>query len=95
VHAVFGHLRLGYADESHIRPTPAGRLDVRALWRGVVIHVRTKRSGPEASQDRTDDVVLRVADSTDDVGAVPGFSLPPNGRVLVKPEVVVTRELAL
>jgi hypothetical protein len=35
---------------------------------------------------RTDDVVLRVADSTDDVSAVPGFS-PPNGRVLVKPEV--------
>ena len=43
----------------------------------------------------TDDVVLRVADSTDDVSAVPGFSPPPNGRVLVKPEVVVTRELAL
>jgi Peptidase family M28 len=44
---------------------------------------------------RTDDVVLRVADSTDDLSAVPGFSPPPNGRVLVKPEVVVTRELAL
>jgi hypothetical protein len=44
---------------------------------------------------RTDDVVLRVADSTDDVSAVPGFSPPPNSRVLVKPEVVVTRELAL
>jgi hypothetical protein len=42
---------------------------------------------------RTDDVVLRVADSTDDLTAVPGFSPPPNGRVLVKPEVVVTREL--
>jgi len=44
---------------------------------------------------RADDVVLRVADSTDDVSAVPGFSQPPNGRVLVKPEVVVTRELVL
>ena len=44
---------------------------------------------------RIDDVVLRVADSTDDVSAVPGFSPPPNGRVLVKPEVVVTRELAI
>ena len=44
---------------------------------------------------RAVDVVLRVADSTDDVSAVPGFSPPPNGRVLVKPEVVVTRELAL
>ena len=44
---------------------------------------------------RTDDVVLRVADSTDDLSAVPGFSPPPNGRVLVKPEVVVTRELTL
>jgi hypothetical protein len=43
----------------------------------------------------TDDVVLRVADSTDDVSAVPGFSPPPDGRVLVRPEVVVTRELAL
>jgi Peptidase family M28 len=44
---------------------------------------------------RTDDVVLRVADSTDDLSAVPGFSPPPNGRVLVRPEVVVTRALAL
>jgi hypothetical protein len=44
---------------------------------------------------RTDDVVLRVADSKDDVSAVPGFSPPPNGRVLVKPEVVVTRKLTL
>src|SRR5215207_9626005 len=44
---------------------------------------------------RADDVVLRVADSTDDVSAVPRFSQPPNGRVLVKPEVVVTRELVL
>jgi Peptidase family M28 len=43
----------------------------------------------------TDDVVLRIADSTDDVRAVPGFSPPPNGRVLVEPEVVVTRQLAL
>ena len=44
---------------------------------------------------RTDDIVLRVADSTDDVHSVPGFSPPPNGRVLVKPEVVVTREVTL
>jgi hypothetical protein len=44
---------------------------------------------------RSDVVVLRVADSTDDVSTVPGFSPPPNGRVLVKPEVVVTRKLAL
>jgi len=44
---------------------------------------------------RADDVVLRVADSTDDVSALLGFSQPPNGRVLVKPEVVVTRELVL
>ena len=35
------------------------------------------------------------ADSNDDVSAVPGFLPPPNGRVLVKPEVVVTRELTL
>jgi len=46
-------------------------------------------------EQRTDDVVLRVADSTDDVSAVPGFSPPPNGRVLVEPKMVVTRELAL
>jgi hypothetical protein len=44
---------------------------------------------------RTDVGLLRVADSTDDVSTVPGFSPPPNGRVLVRPEVVVTRELAL
>jgi hypothetical protein len=44
---------------------------------------------------RTDDIVLRVADSTDDVHSVPGFSPPPDGRVLVKPEVVVTREVTL
>ena len=46
-------------------------------------------------EQRTDDVMLRVADSTDDLSAVPGFSPPPNGRMLVKPAVVVTRELAL
>ena len=43
---------------------------------------------------RTEDLVLRVADRTDDLSAVPGYS-PPNGRVLVEPEMVVTRELAL
>jgi hypothetical protein len=45
--------------------------------------------------DQRTDVVLRVADSTDDVSTLPGCSSPPNGRVLVKPEVVVTRELTL
>jgi Peptidase family M28 len=36
------------------------------------------------------DVAVRVADSTHDLGVVPGFT-PPPGRVLVTPEVVVTR----
>jgi hypothetical protein len=44
---------------------------------------------------RADDVALRVADGTDDLGVVPGFSAPPQGRVLVRPEVVVTRALEL
>jgi hypothetical protein len=39
-------------------------------------------------------VTVRVADSTHDLGMVPGFT-PPQGRVLVTPEVVVTRTLTL
>ena len=41
-----------------------------------------------------DGVAVRVADSTHDLGVVPGFT-PPPGRVLVTPEVVVTRALTL
>jgi hypothetical protein len=41
-----------------------------------------------------DGVAVRVADSTHDLGVVPGFT-PPQGRVLVTPEVVVTRALIL
>jgi hypothetical protein len=37
---------------------------------------------------------VRVADSTHDLGVVPGFT-PPQGRVLVTPEVVVTRTLTV
>jgi hypothetical protein len=39
------------------------------------------------------DVVVRVADSTHDLAVVPGFT--PPGRVLMTPEVVVTRALTL
>ena len=42
-----------------------------------------------------DGVTVRVADSTDDLGVVPGFVPPPQGRVLVTPEVVVTRAVVL
>ncbi len=42
-----------------------------------------------------DNVSIRVADSTHDLGVVPGFTPPPHGRVLVTPEVVVTRALDL
>ena len=42
-----------------------------------------------------DGVTLRVADSTHDLGVVPGFMPPPQGRVLVTPEVVVTRALTV
>jgi hypothetical protein len=42
-----------------------------------------------------DGVTLRVADSTHDLGVVPGFRPPPQGRVLVTPEVVATRALTL
>ncbi len=42
-----------------------------------------------------DGVTVRVADSTHDLGVVPGFTPPPQGRVLVTPEVVVTRVLTL
>jgi hypothetical protein len=41
-----------------------------------------------------DGVAVRIADSTHDLGVVPGFT-PPPGRVLVTPEVVVTRTLTL
>jgi hypothetical protein len=40
------------------------------------------------------DVILRVADFTHDLSVVPGFT-PPQGRVLVTPEVVVTRTVPL
>jgi Peptidase family M28 len=42
-----------------------------------------------------DGVTVRLADSTYDLGVVPGFTPPPQGRVLVTPEVVVTRALTL
>jgi Peptidase family M28 len=42
-----------------------------------------------------DGVTVRVADSAHDLGVVPGFTPPPQGRVLVTPEVVVTRVLTL
>jgi hypothetical protein len=42
-----------------------------------------------------DGVTVRVADSTHDLSVVPGFTPPPQGRVLVTPEVVVTRALTL
>jgi hypothetical protein len=42
-----------------------------------------------------DRVTVRVADSTHDLGVVPGFTPPPEGRVLVTPELVVTRALTL
>jgi hypothetical protein len=42
-----------------------------------------------------DGVTVRVADSTDDLGVVPGFVPPPEGRVLVTPEVVATRAVTL
>jgi hypothetical protein len=40
-------------------------------------------------------VRLRVADRSDDLTVVPGFVPPPGGRVLVAPEVWVTRALPL
>ena len=39
-------------------------------------------------------VTVRVADSTHDLGVVPGFT-PPQGRVLVTPEVVVTSAVSV
>ena len=42
-----------------------------------------------------DGVTVRVADFTHDLGVVPGFIPPPQGRVLVTPEVVVTRAVTL
>jgi hypothetical protein len=38
---------------------------------------------------------VRIADSTHDLSVVPGFTPPPQGRVLVTPEVVVTQALTL
>jgi Peptidase family M28 len=38
---------------------------------------------------------VRIADSTHDLSVVPGFTRPPQGRVLVTPEVVVTEALTL
>jgi len=41
-----------------------------------------------------DDVTVRVADSTHDLGLAPGFTPPALGRVLVTPTVEATRALA-
>ena len=45
--------------------------------------------------EHADGVTVRVADSTHDLGVVPGFIPPPQGRVLVTPEAVVTRVITL
>ncbi|HJY46032.1 MAG TPA: M28 family peptidase, partial [Propionibacteriaceae bacterium] len=45
--------------------------------------------------EHADGVTVRVADSTHDLGVVPGFIPPPQGRVLVTPEVAVTRAITL
>ena len=42
-----------------------------------------------------DGVTVRVADFTHDLGVVPDFVPPPQGRVLVTPEIAVTRTLVL
>jgi hypothetical protein len=42
-----------------------------------------------------DRVTVRVADSTHNLGVVPGYTPPPEGRVLVTPELVVTWALTL
>ena len=41
----------------------------------------------------TRDLTLQIADRTNDLDQVPGFTAPPRGRVLVIPEVSVTRLL--
>jgi hypothetical protein len=44
---------------------------------------------------RTDAFAVRVADRSHDLGDVPGFTPPPQGRVLVTPQVAVTRTVTL
>jgi hypothetical protein len=78
------------------RDVPVGR--ARATWDfGFRFH-GTPRDGIEVRLEldqHRDGVTLRVADSTHDLGVVPGFAPPPEGRVLVWPEVVATRAFTL
>ena len=78
------------------RDVPTGRS--RAKWDFGFRFYGASADGVEVRlrlDQRADDVTVRVADSTHDLGDVPGFVPPPEGRVLVTPEVVVTRALTL
>jgi hypothetical protein len=69
-------------------PSPTDR--PRGKWSFGFRYFGAPTEGVEVQLEldqRTEDLVLRVADSTDDLSAVPGYS-PPNGRVLVEPEMV-------
>jgi Peptidase family M28 len=54
---------------------------------GVEVHLVLDQHGDGAR--------VRIADSTHELSVVPGFIPPPHGRVLITPEVVVTRALTL
>ena len=82
--------------------TVAGRAipinGARGRWNIGILFEGTPPEGVQVrivAEQRTDDLVVRVADRSDDLGDVPRFAPPPRGCVLVTPEVVVTRSLRL
>ena len=78
------------------RDVPTGRS--RAPWDFGFRFYGAPADGVEVRlrlDQHADGVTVRVADSTHDLGVVPGFAPPPEGRVLVTPEVVATRALTV
>jgi hypothetical protein len=62
------------------------------LFHGAAADAVTVRLELERPAER---VTLRVADRSDDLDAAPTLSMPPAGRVLTNPQLVVTREVAV
>jgi hypothetical protein len=99
-------LKLGLwvdAGSATVRSATVAGLDVptdraKGKWAFGFLFRGTPMDGVEVRlvlDQHADGVRVRVTDSTHDLGVVPGYTPPPKGRVLVTPELVVTRALTL
>ena len=70
----------------------------RGKWNFGFVFEAAPRTGVEVRllvEQHTGDLAVRVADRSHDLREVPRFAPPPEGRVLVTPQVAVTRALTL